>query len=80
MQHLKVKLILIAFCLCAVAGSQLYLKGFYDGIASIDQEAFDSYAHFAKPFQSAVKHDAASGHSTKHQTQTVWAAIDGRRE
>lgn len=44
----KVKMILLAVCLSAVAGSGLYAKGWGDGIASIDQEAFDSYVHFAK--------------------------------
>lgn len=44
----KVKMILLAFCLITIAGSQLYLKGIDDGIARVDQESFDSYVHFTK--------------------------------
>jgi hypothetical protein len=80
MQHLKVKLILIAFCLCAVAASQFYLRGFDAGIQSVDDDALTAYIHFAKPFQAKVKQDKAARHSTETQTAqaepTVWTAID----
>lgn len=73
MYHLKVRLILLAFCLAAVAASQLYLKGFDAGIASVDQEAFDSYVHFAKQMRvEAHRPD----HKRVERDDTVWAAVD----
>lgn len=56
---MKAKLILIALCLCVVAASQFsqqtYAKGFNDGVASIEQPAFDSYVHFARQMQVETK-------------------------
>lgn len=50
---LKVKLILMAFCLCIAGASQLYLKGIDDGLKVSDNQAFDAYTHFAKQMQHA---------------------------
>jgi hypothetical protein len=76
MHHLlKVKLILLAFCLIAVAASQLYLKGFGAGIQAVDDDAFDAYTHFAQQMHRETH--AAKAHDA-HETQTVWAAVDGR--
>ncbi len=69
---LKTKIALLAFCLAAVAASSLYLKGVDDGIAAVDQEAFDSYVHFAKQMHVEIHRP------TRHRDDTVWAAIDGK--
>ena len=81
----RVKCILFAFCLVAIAASQLYLKGVSDGIAQVDAEAFDAYVHFAKPMQAAAKETAhkpvkAEVHRVRRKEPaqtTVWAAVDG---
>lgn len=49
----KVKMILLAFCLSAIAGSYGYFKGSSDEIAAIDREAFDSYVAVAHQMHSA---------------------------
>jgi len=75
---LKVKLILIAFCMFAVAASQFYTKGVDDGIATVDAEAFESYTHFAK--QMKAETHKASHEARKPHTDTVWAAVDRKGE
>ena len=72
---LKAKLILFAFCLLAVAGSWLYFKGLDDGVAAVDQQAFDAYAHFAKPMQAAVHHAKAKPANPTKDT-SVWSVVD----
>lgn len=47
MQHLKVKLILIAFCLAAVACSHSYFAGVDAGVRAVDDDAFNAYVGFA---------------------------------
>ena len=68
----KTKLVLLAFCLTAVAGSEVYFKGVNDGIASVDAEAFESYTHFAKQ----MRHETHRMHAKAHEAQTVWAVLE----
>jgi hypothetical protein len=75
---LKAKLALLAFCLAAVAGSQLYLSDFDEGIASVDREAFDSYTHFAREMRSEQAH-AEIHRPTRRRVErdrTVWAVLN----
>jgi hypothetical protein len=72
--HFKVRLILLAFCLMAVAASQIseqsFARGFREGIASTDQDAFDAYVHFARQMHVETHKTAKA-----HDAQTVWAAL-----
>lgn len=67
---IKVKLILLAFLMMPVA----YMAGNENGMKleldKIDQEAFDSYIHFSKPFQKQVH----KVHAQKLDKQDVFAA------
>lgn len=73
MSHmLKAKLVIMALCIGVVAGANLYQKGMVDGIASLDQEAFESYTHFAKQMQTESK-------PKKVRVASVWEAVDGNR-
>lgn len=67
-QMFKAKLIIMAFCLCVVAGSHVYFKGVDDGIAAIDEQAFQAYTDLAKPV-----HEVHHKHA-KAVDSTVWAA------
>lgn len=71
----KVQLTLIAAGLLMAAGSQVYSFGFNKGIASIDQEAFDSYAHFAEQMQRETHHTKPK---PQLYTVTVWTVVDGK--
>ena len=51
MHYIKIKLILIACCLCVIGASQLYIHGFDAGLKQSDVEAFDAYTVFAKQLQ-----------------------------
>lgn len=83
---LKVKLILIAFCLFAVALSHTWIsrfdQGFEQGRKQSDQEAFDSYVNFNRKFQKEVK---KIKREQKHQHQrpvntasskSVWDVVE----
>ena len=70
---LKIKLILIALCLCVVGLSQLYLKGFDDGNKSADGEAFDAYTTFAQKMKDD-KHRHA-----KAKDVSIWSVVDGKQ-
>jgi hypothetical protein len=73
---LKAKLILTAFCLVAVAASELYLKGIDAGVAGIDQEAFDSYVTFARQMHAETHRPTPQ--RRVERDNTVWAAVDQR--
>ncbi|HEX3747631.1 MAG TPA: hypothetical protein VHW09_27035 [Bryobacteraceae bacterium] len=81
MNYLKAKLSLIALCLMAVGGSSLYLKGIDDGIASVDEEAFNAYTHFAKqmhPELHRTRRREAETQLAQAKSHSVWDALDSR--
>jgi hypothetical protein len=69
---LKVKLILFAFCLLVGGANHIYFMGVDAGIAAVDQQAFDAYAHFAKPMQHEVHLTKAK--PAKHES--IWSVVD----
>lgn len=65
----KVKLVLIAFCLVPIAYSVGHDQGIKAGVTQADQEAFNAYVDFAKPFQAEVK-------AEKHRQTKTAKAMD----
>lgn len=51
----KVKLVLLAFLMLPVAFTAGNENGFKQGVASIDEESFQAYVHFARPMQAEVR-------------------------
>jgi hypothetical protein len=76
----KPKLILLAlgFFIAEhlIAGSALYQKGFHDGIASVDSEAFDAYAQLARQMKPELYRVRRKQAETTLAQATVWDAID----
>jgi len=74
---LKARLAVIAVCLIAVAGSRLYFAGVDAGVAAIDQQSFDSYAHFAQSMKAEKQTTKVRvAKVARANAGSVWAALD----